>query len=227
MASTLVEIVSPLLQSPRKRRRQEASSTNGEVVLCAVAQLHAEVALPSGDAFGLHAHVLRVPEESRWLTMMNTRAKQAANVPVLNIFLGDATVVITLQLCREAAMRFGSVFIRLSAASENSAPPLVRIERFLLKAEDRKCLSPIRKLDASDKMSIQPVNASMHALAPFAPCGLYRALLVSGLFRLHGALPFIANIRGHTTECEEVRGTRGGVGMRCLRVVDAVGCYVP
>ena len=204
LASTLAESVSPLLQSPRKRRLQEVSHSNCEVVLHAVARLRADVVLLSGDACALHAHVLRIPADPRWLNMMNKRTKQEDNVLVLDVFLGDATVVIIFQFWRGAAMQFGSVFSRLSATSERSVSPLARIERIVLNIENRKCLSPIRKLEASDKVPVQPVNVSMHTLAPSVPCGFYRALLVSELCRLHDALPFMANILGHTRECEDV-----------------------
>ena len=144
---------------------------------------------------------------------------------VFNILLGGSTAVISLQIWREAAMHFGSMLSSLSSTPDDSVPPLVRIERFFAKAEGRKCLSTTRKLEASDRMAVVTVDTSTHDRAPCTQPGLDRSLLIAD-FRLQDAVPFTANIVGHTAECGDVTETRAGVPMRAFRVVDAVGNYV-
>ena len=218
--------LSPLLQSPRKRQRQTASSaTNREVVLYTVSQLHAGMAVPSDDACALHVHVLHVPSEPRWVKIVNKKIKQEENVQVVSVLLGDSTAVISLQIWREAAMHFGSVLSSVNSTSDDSVPPLVRIERFFAKAAGSKCLTTNRQLAASDKMVVSKVSLSMQDRAPSMQSDLDRSLLIADFILLQDAAPFSTNIVGRTSKCGDVIKTQSGV-LRPFLVIDAAGNYV-
>ena len=101
---------------------------------------------------------------------------------VVSILLGDSTAVISLQIWREAAMHFGSMLSSFNSTSDDSVPPLVRIERVFAKAEGRKCLTTTRKLEASDKMVVSKVSESMQDSAPSTQSSLDRSLLIADFF---------------------------------------------
>ena len=221
-----------MLQSPQSRQvrpRGNSDRTAHEPVYLSVGEVH-QVTSQSAEAHILEAYLLFYPEEPRWVELKDRRTGQPEQVAVATCVLADREGPVLVDFWRDLAQSTLSLFSSWSdeTATSSSNPLLIEVKHFVCRPENRKSLTPMRKLVTNERTVITQLGAGTQTtVTEMQEVPPLEALFTRDMNKLQDAAPFVVSVAGIIGLCEEERATQSGRNMRNFHLHDRSGRFVP